>query len=174
MNVEAAAVGGLIGGAAMVVVLYLMIWMFPQQMKMYLLLLVGTMFVPAGAAAYAVGLMMHAMMSVVFGLTHGALLAAFDVESVGLGIGLGVLFGLGHAVISGAMLGLMPLVHPRMRPAQPKLVPAMAGLSPGPNEQLLDPPGFFGLNYPPLTVVGFFMLHIMFGLIVGAVYGASA
>lgn len=73
------------------------------------------------------------------------------------------------------MLGVMPLMHPRMRPEHPKLVPAFAGGgSVSAAEELLDPPGFFGLNYPPLTVMGFFMLHVMFGLIVGVTYGALA
>lgn len=174
MSVEGAIVGGLIGGAAMIAVLYAMIWMMPEQMKMNLLLILGTMAVPVGAMAYVVGLMMHAMMSVGFGLIHGAILAAFDVDSVGVGIGLGVLFGFGHALVVGMMLGIMPLMHPRMRPLQGKLLPAMAGISPAPGEELLDPPGFFALNYPPLTVVGFLMLHLMFGVIVGAFYGAFA
>jgi len=30
------------------------------------------------------------------------------------------------------------------------------------------------MNYPPATVMGFFMLNVMFGAIVGALYGALA
>lgn len=174
MSVEGAVLGGIIGGAAMVAVLYPMIWLLPQQMKMNLLLIIGTMFVPAGALAYVVGFMVHGMMSVVFGLIHGAVLAGVGVESAGAGVGLGVLFGFVHALIVGMMLGMMPLMHLRMRPEQPKLVRAFVGGAPAPDEELLDPPGFFALNYPPLTVMGFVMLHIMFGLIVGAIYGAFA
>lgn len=174
MSVEGAVVGGLIGGAAMVAVLYSMNWMLPEQMKMNLLLILGAMVVPIGAMAYVVGLMIHAMMSIAFGLIHGGILEASGVDAVGAGIGLGVLLGFVHAVIVGMALGMMPLVHPRMRPLQGKLLPAMVGVSPAPEEEVLDPPGFFGLNYPPLTVMGFFMLHIMYGLIVGASYGALA
>jgi hypothetical protein len=174
MSIEAAVIGGLIGGAAMIAVLYSMIWMMPSQMKMNLLLLLGTMAVPVGATAYVVGLMMHGMMSVAFGLIHGGILEASGVESVGAGIGIGVLFGFVHALVVGVVFGMMPLLHPRMRPLHGKLLPAMAALSPAPEEELLDPPGFFGLNYPPLTVMGFFMLHIMFGIIVGATYGGLA
>ena len=172
MNFGAAVLGGLVGGAAMIAILYPMMWMIPSQMKMNLLKLLGTMFVPVGAAAYVVGMMMHAMMSVGFGLIHGALLEGVGVESVGAALGLGVLFGLAHAVITGSMLGVMPLMHLRMRPAQPKLMPAMAGIAPGPDEELLDPPGFFGLNYPMPTVMGFFMLHIVFGVVVAGLYAA--
>ncbi len=53
-------------------------------------------------------------------------------------------------------------------------MPALAGIEPCPDEELLDPPGCVGLNYPMPTVMGFFMLHIVFGLIVGAFYGAAA
>ena len=174
MNVGAAILGGIVGGGAMIAILYPMMWMMPEQMKMNLLKLLGTMLVPVGAAALVAGLMMHAMMSAGFGLIHGALLEGVGADSVGAGLALGILFGLAHAVITGSMLGVMPLMHPRMRPAQPKLIPAMAGMAPGPDEELLDPPGFFGLNYPMPTVMGFFMLHIVFGLIVGAIYGAAA
>ncbi|MCH7812000.1 MAG: hypothetical protein IH958_05155 [Chloroflexi bacterium] len=141
---------------------------------MNLLLLLGTMFVPVGVTAYVVGFMMHGMMSVGFGLIHGAILAGIDVDSVGAGIGLGVLFGLVHAMITGMMLGMMPLMHPRLKASRPKLVLAMVGGTPGPDEELLDPPGFFALSYPPLTAMGFVMLHLMYGAIVGGVYAAFA
>ncbi len=174
MNAGVAILGGLIGGVAMVAVLYTAIWMMPRQMKMNFLLIVGTMFVPVGAAAYGVGLAVHLMMSAAFGLVHGGLIEAAGVTSAGEGAAYGALFGLGHAVIAGVALGMMPLLHPRMRPEQPKLIPAFAGGGAASDEELLDPPGFFGLNYPPLTVMGFVMLHVMFGVIVGASYGAWA
>jgi len=175
MNAGAAVVGGLIGGGAMVAVLYPMIWMLPRQMKMDFLKIVGTMAVPAGATAYVAGLMIHGMMSAAFGLVHGGILAGLEIESAGAGAGAGVLIGVAHAAVTGTMLGVLPLMHPRMRPTHPKLVPAFAGGgSVSPHEELLEPPGFFGLNYPPLTVMGFFMLHVMFGLIVGVTYGALA
>lgn len=175
MNAGTAVIGGLIGGGAMIAVLYPMIWMIPKQMKMNLLLMVGTMVAPAGATAYAAGLMIHAMMSAAFGLVHGGILASVGVGSAGAGVAAGTLIGLAHGALVGMMLGVLPLMHPRMRPEHPKLVPAFAGggsISPG--EELLDPPGFFGLNYPLPTVMGLFMLHIMFGMIVGVTYGAIA
>lgn len=174
MNAGVAILGGLIGGVAMVVVLYTAIWMLPRQMKMNFLLIVGTMFVPVGAGAYGVGLMVHLMMSAAFGLIHGSLIQAVGVTSAGQGAAYGALFGLVHAAIVGVALGMMPLLHPRMRPEQPKLVPALSGGPAAANEELLDPPGFFGLNYPMMTVAGFFMLHVMFGVIVGTLYGALA
>lgn len=175
MNAGAAIAGGLIGGGAMIAVLYPMIWMMPRQMKMNFLLIVGTMVAPVGATAYVAGLMIHAMMSAAFGVVHGGVLASVGVDSAGAGAAAGALFGLVHATVVGMMLGVMPLMHPRMRSEQPKLIPVFAGdRPPSAEEALLDPPGFFGLNYPPLTVMGFFMLHVMFGIIVGLTYGALA
>ncbi len=174
MDATAAAVGGLIGGGAMVAMLYPAMWMMPRQMKMNFLLIVGTMFLPAGPAAYGAGLMVHAMMSAVFGLVHGGLLETSGVTSPGAGAGLGALFGLGHAAIAGMALGMMPMLHPRMLPERPKLIPAFAGGISEAQERLLEPPGYFALNYPLPTTIGFFALHILFGLIVGLVYGGLA
>lgn len=174
MNIPVAILGGLIGGGMMVAVLYMAIWMMPQQMKMNLLLLLGTMLVPVGAAAYAVGFMAHVMMSVVFGVVHGGLIEATGTSSAGAGIVYGVLFGLIHALVVGIALGMMPMVHPRLRSGRTKPLLAFAGGPPASDEELLDAPGYFGMNYPPATVMGFFMLHVMFGAIVGALYGALA
>ena len=161
MDVGAAVAGGLVGGLVMIVVLYMGMLMLPSQMKMNLLLLLGTMLVPIGVSAYVVGFMAHAMMSVVFGIVHGGILEALDVTSTGEGLWVGVLLGLAHAMIVGAALGMLPLMHPRLR---------TSSNSAADDGSLLDAPGFFGLNYPLMTVMGFFMLHALYGLIVGAIY----
>lgn len=174
MNIGVAILAGLVGGAAMITVLYMAIWMMPKQMKMNLLLLLGTMVAPVGAAAYGVGLMAHAMMSVLFGVVHAGLLNAVGVTSAGQGAADGALFGLGHALIVGVVLGMMPMIHPRLRSTHRQLVPAVAGEAAIESEELLDPPGFWAMNYPLMTVMGFFMLHVLFGVIVGTLYGALA
>ncbi|MBI5290150.1 MAG: hypothetical protein HY873_14350 [Chloroflexi bacterium] len=174
MNAEVAIIAGLIGGAAMVAMLYAAMWLLPDQIRMNLLLLVGTMFAPASGAAYGIGFMIHMMMSGAFGLAHGALIESAGVTSAGAGAGYGAVFGLGHALAAGMALGMMPALHPRMRKSEHALTPAFAG-GPGPsNGELLEPPGFFGLNYPRMTTAGFFALHVMFGVIVGVGYGAWA
>jgi hypothetical protein len=98
------------------------------------------------------------MMSVAFGIVHGAILEALDVTSSGEGLWVGALLGLGHAMVVGVALGMMPLVHPRLRTASRQ------------GEDLLEAPGFFGMSYPLPTVIGLFMLHALFGLIVGVIY----
>ena len=164
-----AAIGaGLIAGAAMSLLLYLGIAMMPRQMKMDLFLMLGTMVtgtraVAAGAGAttevnkpvaYLAGAMMHAAMSIAFGLAHVAVYAAFGLESA-LAVW-GVLFGLAHWLLSGVGLAMVPSIHPLMKNGQ------------------MAAPGAFALNYPAMTAGGFFMLHVIFGVLVGALYTALA
>ena len=47
-------------------------------------------------------------------------------------------------------------IHPRIRSGQ------------------IVAPGFYALKLPPMTAVGFLVLHLVFGVIVGALYGVWA
>lgn len=169
MNFEPgwAIAAGLVGGAAMTAVLYMGMFMMPGQMKMNLLQMLGTMIFRPGIRAYVAGAMIHAMMSAVFGLVHGAAFAAADITSAEPAWGL--LFGFVHWAVVGMALGMMPIMHPRLRYGGLRLVPAAPG---NPGGDLIDPPGPYALNYPPATAMGFLMLHLLFGVVVGALYGA--
>ena len=68
----------------------------------------------------------------------------------------GLLFGLAHWAVVGMALGMMPMMHPRIRDGE------------------IVAPGFYTLRYPPMTAMGFLTLHLVFGVIVGALYGAWA
>ena len=149
----AAIVAGLIGGGVMVVLLYMGIAMMPDQMRMNLLKLLGTMFLPAGGAAYVLGFMMHAMMSVAFGLLHAAFFIWLGVEA---GVLWGLAFGAVHWVVVGMGLGMMPMMH--------------QGISKGE----IESPGFFALSAGGMTAMGFLVLHLVFGLLFGVIYGALA
>ena len=149
-----AALAGLIGGVAMGATLYMGNLMMPRQMKINLFMMLGSMMLPLGAAAFLLGAMIHGGMSVGFGLIHGAVFAVSDIDSDEAAWGL--LFGLVHWASSGMALGMLPLMHPRIRNGE------LAG------------PGFFALSYPPMTAMGFLMLHLLFGVIVGVLYGAWA
>ena len=149
-----AILAGLIGGAVMAAILYMGIFMLPDQMKMNLFMMLGSMTLPVGAAAIVMGAMVHAVMSAVFGLAHGAVFAVADIDSAHAAWGL--LFGLAHWAAAGMALGMLPLMHPRIRDGE------------------VEAPGFYALSYPPMTAMGFLMLHLVFGLIVGALYGAWA
>jgi hypothetical protein len=165
-----AVLAGLIGGAAMAVILYMGILMLPRQMKMNLFMMLGSMVLPVGAGAFLMGAMVHLGMSVVFGLVHAAAFSILGIDSDQAAWGL--LFGLVHWAVVGMALGMLPLMHPRIRYGGPRLIAAASG-DPR-SEQLLDPPGFYALGYPAMTALGFLMLHLLFGLIVGALYGAWA
>jgi hypothetical protein len=150
LDVGASIVAGLVGGGVMSVLLYMGIAMIPAQMKMNLFQMLGTMMVPAGTMAYVVGAMMHSMMSVVFGLIHGLPYVAFDIDSGFFGWGLA--FGFGHWIVTGIGLGMLPIMHPTIRRGE------------------IQAPGFFAMSYPRMTAMGFFMLHIVFGVVTALVY----
>lgn len=152
IDVGAAIVAGLIGGSAMGVLLYMGIGLMPGQMKMNLFLMLGTMMVEDRKMAYVAGAMMHGAMSIAFGLAHAALYVAFGLETSLVAWGL--VFGLAHWAVMGMGLGMLPVMHPVIKSG------GMAA------------PGAFAMGYPAMTAMGFLMLHIMFGVVVGATYGA--
>ena len=39
---------------------------------------------------------------------------------------------------------------------------------------VIGAPGVFALGYPPMSAMGFLMLHILFGVLVGVVYEGIA
>ena len=132
--------------------LYMGIGMMPRQMKMNLFLMLGTMMFREPSMAYVAGAMMHGMMSIVFGLIHVAFFTAFDLETSLAAWG--ILFGLVHWMVTGMGLGMMPVMHPLIRKGE------------------MGAPGAFALNYRSMTAVGFLMLHVLFGILVGASYAA--
>ena len=68
----------------------------------------------------------------------------------------GVLFGFAHWIVVGIGLGMMRLMHPLIRSGD------------------MEAPGPFALSYPPMTAIGFLMLHVLFGVVVGALYATFA
>lgn len=156
-----AVLAGLIGGAAMATILYMGIILMPRQMKMNLFMMLGSMVLPVGAGAFLMGAMAHAGMSAAFGLVHAAAFSVLDIDSDQAAWGL--LFGGAHWAVAGMALGMLPLMHPRLRRA------GYAGDADAGG--LLEAPGFYALNYPMMTALGFLMLHLLFGVVVGALYG---
>lgn len=53
-------------------------------------------------------------------------------------------------------MGMMPIMHPRIRSGQ------------------MSAPGVLVLNYPAMTAAGFLMLHLVYGVVVGGLYAALA
>ena len=152
MKAGKAFVAGMIGGAAMSAVM----WMGRSMMGMdvNLSMMLGTMFVqPPGSAAWVVGFMMHLMISGLIALIYAA---AFEHVTHRAGWGIGVLFSLVHSVGTGLFMGMVPAIHPMIRSGQ---MPA---------------PGIFMANKGAMYVVMLFVLHAIYGAIVGGMYGEVA
>ncbi len=152
MDFPATLGAGLLGGLAMTAILYMSMAMMPSQMKMNLLHLLGTMMFRPTPVVYMAGAMMHAANSVVFALIHVGIYEALDLNTNLAAWGL--VFGAVHYMISGMAMGMMPKLH--------------AGIRAG----IVQAPGAFAMSYPAGTAMGFLMLHLLFGVLVGVFYDA--
>ena len=151
MSYDSAIYAGLIGGAATVIPLYMGIAMIPNQMKINVFLLLGTtMIFKGGMMAYAAGAMTYIAISIEGALIHVAVYRGIGLESELTAWGL--LFGFVQWIVVGLALGMMRFTHPLIRSGE------------------MDGPGPFALNFPAMTVGGFFMLHLLFGVLVGTSY----
>lgn len=155
-----AVFAGLAGGLLMSIAMAMMRTAGLTAMNMGLI--EGSMFTARRAPALVIGELMHLV--VMSALVIGSLYALlFDWLGTDQGDAwwVGLLLGVVHTLIGGvAMIGV-PKVHPRM--AQ----------EPGPStpdDVVVRAPGAFGRNYGPLTPVGFWTVHLMYGLVVGLVY----
>lgn len=151
-----AIVAGLVATGVMTVLMYMGSIM---GLRMDMPLMLGSMFMSAGGAARAVGLVAHFMMGTIFVIIYALLFDAFGLS--GSLAGWGGLFGAIHGVGAGMMMAMMGAVHPRM-------ATDAGGISSG---EVLAP-GIFGLNYGAMAPVGIIALHIVFGVVAGAVYAA--
>ncbi len=152
MDYPAAIGAGVLSGSIMAAVLYMGIAMMPSQMKMNLFNLLGTMLFREKVVVYMAGAMIHVVMSIAFALAHVGVYQAFDIESSLAAWGL--LFGFVHFVVSGMAMGMMPMMHPGVRSG------------------VVQAPGAFALSYPNATAMGFLMLHLLFGVLMGVTYDA--
>lgn len=106
------ALGGIIATIVMTILMYMGSVM---GMKMDMPMMLGTMLFPRGKAAWATGLMLHLMMGGAFFLVYAAIFNSLTIES-GI-IAWSALFGAVHGLVTGAAMGMMPVLHPRMAAA---------------------------------------------------------
>jgi hypothetical protein len=147
MKAGKAFVAGITGGLVMSVLMWIGRTMgMPANLEMML----GTIVLDPGATAWIIGLVMHLTIS-----GSIALIYAWGFEHVTHRAGwlVGGSFGIVHAVIAGTVMGMMPAMNPRMP------TPIMA-------------PGAFMSSLGTMGVVAEFVLHLVYGAIVGAMYGA--
>ncbi|MGH7718990.1 MAG: hypothetical protein ACREON_09140 [Gemmatimonadaceae bacterium] len=150
MKAGKAVLAGVVGGVAMTVLGWLVRQLgIPMNAEMML----GTMVIaPPGPAAWLIGFVMHLMVSALIALVY-----AWGFERVthraGAAVGLG--FAVIHIVIAGLVMAMIPAVHPMI----PEQMPA---------------PGAFMANMGATFVALFVLEHLMYGAIVGAMYGPVA
>ena len=150
----AAIAAGAVATVVMTAMLYMGMALMPRQMPMNILYMLGTMMSRNKMMAYVAGTMMHGMMGIVFALAHTGVIQGLDLTSAL--VAWGVLFGFVHWIIVGMGMGMIGAMHPLMRAGQ------------------MTAPGPFVSNLPKPTVVGFLMVHLVYGLVVAALYDVWA
>jgi len=151
-----AIVAGLVATAVMTVLMYMGSFM---GLRMDMPLMLGTMFMSPGPMARAVGLVPHFMAGTVFVVIYALLFDAFGLASSLAAWG--GLFGAVHGLGAGLMMAMMGAFHPRMATDTGHVTSGE-----------LTAPGFFGVNYGPMAPVAIISLHVVFGVVAGAVYAA--
>jgi hypothetical protein len=105
-----------------------------------------------GPGVWLLGLGMHLVAGAIIGIVYAVIFEkGLHEASVGLGLALASV----HAVVTGIILAFVPDVHP--------LVPS-----------ILPAPGPFLLGLGAFGVLLFLALHLLFGAIVGSIYGGTA
>ena len=145
-------IGAIIAGMAGTVVMSIILLLAPRMgmPEMDIVGMLGTMFNKEGSPA--LGWIMHFMLGIIFALIYAALWTA--------GIGAptplwGLIFGAVHWLVSGLMMGVVPMMH--------------AGVRAG----TVEAPGIFMSNSGgAMAFMGGLIGHMLYGLIVALVYSA--
>jgi hypothetical protein len=153
-----AALAGLVGGMVMSVMIVMM--RVAGKTEMDMMYMQGTMFTAKRGPAMAIGAVTHlvVMSGIVLGSVYALLFTWLDI-SAGNAWWVGALFGVVHGILGGLAMAMMPAVHPRM------------GAADSGGAVTLKPPGLFARNYGSATPPGMVMAHVIYGLVLGAVYG---
>lgn len=125
--------------------------------RMNLPFLLGSLLTPDRDRAKLYGLGLHLLTGLAFSGLYVAAFAAWGRASWWLGGLIGVVHA---AFVLLVVLPALPALHPRM-----------ARESQGPTEvRQLEPPGFLGLHYGTRTPVATLVSHVVFGVLLGALY----
>lgn len=147
MRTGKAFMAGVAGGGIMSI---LMAAARAMGMQVNLEMMLGTMFgLTPGPGVWLLGLAMHLMIS---GLIALAYAWGFEHVAHRAGVATGALFSLAHIAIGGVFMGLMPMMHPLVSERMPA-------------------PGPFLINHGMMGVAAFVMLHVIYGAVVGGLYG---
>jgi hypothetical protein len=156
----AAITGGFIG--AVVMTLMMNGAKAAGMTSMDMVLMQGAMVTGDRKKAKGIGLVTHLVMmgAIVLGSIYAWLFSLLDVAPEDLWW-VGALIGVVHGIIAGMAMAMMPTMHPRMG----------GDADTAGDEIHLRSPGLFGKNHGKMTPVGIMMAHIVYGLVVGLVYG---
>ncbi len=117
---------------------------------------IGLMFVDKDSKGlYAVGLIVHFIIGAVFAIVYALIFWLVGAtQSIGMLAIWGTVLGAVHGVGIGAVMGVMPQLHPRTGPGM-----------------AIEPPGYFGKNYGMAMPLGIVIMHMIFGGVFAVVYG---
>jgi Na+(H+)/acetate symporter ActP len=125
--------------------------------RMNLAYMLGTILTPDRDRARFYGQMVHVGVGWAFSLIYVIIFQSLGAASWWRGMIIGIFHGLFVLIV---LMSLMPGLHPRMASEQH-----------GPEaHNMLEPPGFFGLNYGRGTPLAVLLSHAIFGAILGAFY----
>ena len=105
----------------------------------------GTLVVGPGSAAWLIGFFWHVTLSGFLAIAYGRAFMALRRSNVATGVRLSIF----HMVLTGMVIGVMPLLHPRIA----ELVPA---------------PGFFLTADGLAGVIALIAVHLAYGAVVGS------
>ncbi|MFP4164580.1 MAG: hypothetical protein ACLFQB_15155 [Chitinispirillaceae bacterium] len=140
---------GVLGGMVMIILATLA---RIAGIPVYLSMMLGTLFgLSPGIGTWFLGFLVHLFISGLIALLYGL---GFEYVTHRASMGIGALVSLVHIVAAGFVFGLIPYIHPAV---------------PG----VLIAPGVFMSRTGTAGVVLFIIIHILYGMIVGSLYGAG-
>ncbi len=155
MKFGKAFIAGVIGAVVMTALMFMGRVMGMTAMNLEMAL--GSMMTQTvSSTSWILGLVLHLMVGGLIALIYGF---GFEYIAHKAGWLTGVGFAIVHAIVSGIAMGMIGMMHPLMVVAQPV------------SEGRLLAPGFFASNFGMMTVGAFIMLHLVYGAIVGVLYG---
>lgn len=122
--------------------------------------MIGTMFSARRSRAMAIGFVLHFALGLGFALLYATAFRGWGRAGVALGAGLGLFHGAFVLVVG---MEVLPALHPRM---------ASRHHGPTPTRQL-EPPGFLALNYGWATPLWTLVAHVLYGAVLGGLYGVG-
>lgn len=148
-NLFIAAVSGFIGAILLTLLIYLLKG-FGQ--KLDIPYLIGTRFVDIKnkTQVYVVGILLHLIIGAGWGILYVFLLTAMAVPP---NWPAGILWGLGHGIFVGSMMGIIADTHPYIGENKP-----------------IDSPGILGHEWGTLIPYWILILHIIFGVCTLSIY----